>query len=123
MGATLQPIIWGASTNHGITPNDSIYGPSGLMQIVRTSYTITQTDLNNGFANIPCVFKTPFADTNYTLVGQTITQTGALENGNDYSPGDNHLLTALGFTAQIYVNGSVATLGTTIVLNTLAIHD
>jgi hypothetical protein len=123
MGATLQPIIWGASTNHGITPNDSTYGPSGLIQTVRTSYTITQNDVNNGYANIPCTFKTAYPDANYTLTGQTITQTGALDNGNDFSPGDNHLLTATGFTAQIYVNGSVATAGMVIVLHTSAIHD
>ena len=122
MGATLQPIIWGASTNHGITPNDSVYGPSGQIQTVRTSYTVTQTDVNNGYANIPVVFKTPFADTNYTMA-QTITQTGVLDSGNDYSIGDNHLLTGSGFTAQIYVNSGVAVASTVIVLNTIAIHD
>jgi hypothetical protein len=120
-GATLQPIIWGASTNRGITPNDSIYGPSGLIQTVRTTYTITQTDINNGYANIPIVFPIPFADTNYTI-SQAITNSAALDVINAVSPGENHLVTASGMTAQIYVNGAT-TPGDVITLHTIAIHD
>jgi|GEM_PF-5498723 len=122
MGATLQPIIWGASTNHGITPNDSIYGPSGLIKTNRTQYTVTQTDVNNGWADITVTFSTPFPDTNYT-VAQGITRPVPPDHNNDYSTGDCHSVTAAGFVAEIYVNSSVALANDVIVLNTIAIHD
>jgi hypothetical protein len=87
----------------------------------RTSYTLTATDISNGYANIPVVWDSPFTDASYTIA-QGITQATALDTLNDVSPGDNHLVTRYGFTAQIYVNGSVT--GTpTIVLNTIGIHD
>ena len=88
----------------------------------RTIYHITAADLVAGYANIPVVWSVPFADAAYTIA-QAITQDGPLELGNDVSPGDNHLLTGAGFTAQIYVNGGVATDGQVIILNTIAIHD
>ena len=95
---------------------------SPQIQTVRTPYSITQANLNSGFANIPVTFPVPFADNKYTLA-QAIGHTAPLDNGNDYSPGDNHLLAAEGFTAQIYVNGTIAQVGDAIVLNTIAIHD
>jgi len=88
----------------------------------RTIYHITAADLVAGYANIPVVWGTPFANAAYTIA-QAITDDGPLDLGNDVSPGDNHLVTGAGFTAQIYVNGAVATDGQVITLNTIGIHD
>jgi hypothetical protein len=87
----------------------------------RTAYVVTNTDKSNGYANIAVVWDSPFPDANYTIA-QGITQTTALENLNDVSPGDNHLVTRYGFTAQIYVNSSISG-NPTIYLNSIGIHD
>jgi hypothetical protein len=91
------------------------------IKVNRTTYVITDTDKSTGYANIAVTWETPFPDANYTLA-QGITNLAALDTINAVSSGENHLVTASGFTAQIYVNGSAIT-GDSIVLNTIAIHD
>ena len=69
------------------------------------------------------MFTPAFPDALYTLAQAVTHPDVPLDLGNDYSPGDNHLMTGAGFTAQIYVNGGVAQAGDVIFLNTIAIHD
>jgi hypothetical protein len=87
----------------------------------RTVYHITAPDVAAGYADIPVVWAVPFPDVAYTIA-QAITQDGPLDLINDFSPGDNHLVTGAGFTAQIYVNAA-AVAGTVIILHTIGIHD
>lgn len=49
--------------------------------------------------------------------------TASSSDGNDYSPGDCHAVTASGFTSIIYVNPSIAVAGEVVVLNSIGIHD
>jgi hypothetical protein len=88
----------------------------------RTVYHITAPDVAAGFANVPVVFAPAFADALYTIA-QAITRDGALDLFDVYAPGDNHLIAAAGFTAQIRVNTVTAVAGDVIILNTIAIHD
>jgi len=87
----------------------------------RTRYVVTDTDKSNGYANIVVVWDSPFPDASYTLV-QGITNSAPLDSLNAVSPGENHLVTGTGFTAQVYVNGSAIT-GDVIYLNSIGIHD
>jgi hypothetical protein len=108
-----QVIAWIDASGYVYTPR---------IQCVRTSYTVTSSDVSAGYAAIPVVFPTAFPDANYTLA-QGIGRTTAPDNANDYSTGDNHSLTGGGFTAEIYVNSSSAKQGDVVILNTIAIHD
>lgn len=87
----------------------------------RTVYHITLADIAAGYANIPVAWAIPFPDVAYTIA-QAITQDGPLDLLNDFTPGDNHLVTGAGFTAQIYVNAGAVD-GTVLVLHTIGIHD
>jgi hypothetical protein len=122
-GATLQPIIWGPSTNHGITPNDSTYGPSGLIQTIRTSYTWQQADTDAGFAAVPVTFPVAFADSNYTLVWG-VNHSNTVTPDLNYFVGDFHSKTAQGATlvARSY-SPSYGTPGDILILQVIAIHD
>lgn len=88
----------------------------------RTIYHITAPDVVAGFANVPVVFVPAFADAAYTIA-QAIMRDSALDLADVYGPGDNHLIAAAGFTAQIRVNTATAIAGDVIILNTIAIHD
>jgi hypothetical protein len=99
---------------------ENVY-PSNI-KVNRTSHLVTQAEVTQGWLQIAVKWDPPFPDANYTMA-QTITNPGALDNNNDYSIGDNHLVTASGFTQEAYVNSGAASAGATIILNTIAIHD
>jgi len=95
-------------------------GISNYIKTNRTKHTITQGEITAGAAELFVVWATPFADANYTMA-QAITNIVERET-NDYSPGDNHLVTAAGFDSVIYI-GPGAVAGDIITLHTIAIHD
>lgn len=96
--------------------------PAANIRTNRTIYHITAPDVVAGFANVPVVFVPAFADAAYTIA-QAIMRDSALDLADVYGPGDNHLIAAAGFTAQIRVNTATAIAGDVIILNTIAIHD
>lgn len=97
-------------------------GISNYFQTNQTAYTITQNDVNAGYAVITVTWATPFADTDYVVVQGIHDTTVGGATSNDYSPGDVHNLTASGFSSAIYVGpGSAA--GEIVQLWSLAIHN
>ncbi len=67
----------------------------------RTTYTITSTDVLNGFVPVPITWDVPFADTNYTVLFSI----HDLDDTVDLSVGelDVHNVTATGCTPVVFV--------------------
>lgn len=90
--------------------------------LVRTLYTITQTDINNGFAAVPIVFKSPFNDTNYNAVFSI--EDLDLPINLSWYEGDIHNKTRNGFSAVVYAySPGMGTAGDKVNIAVIAMHD
>ena len=94
----------------------------GTVQSVRVAYTLTQTDVNNGYAPVQITYPTPFADNLYTAVFGVVDSDVSITN--DYWIGDIHNKTPSGCTCVVYTYApGVGTAGDIETVNCLAIHD
>ena len=75
------------------------------VQTQRIKYTLTATDIKNGFAPVPVTWGTPFTDTNYTVAFSI----NDLDSTIDLSLGtlDMHDKTAAGITVVAFIAAAV----------------
>jgi hypothetical protein len=111
------------STGYSTPTNPN--GTSLKFKIVRTNYTITDADVAEGYAEI-IISVSPITSANFTLLQGLTRPVGvAPDHNNDYSLGDNHVvsLPATSITQELYVNGSSATAGDVVIIDTMIIQD
>lgn len=91
----------------------------------RVSYTMTPTDIANGYAVVPIVWDVPFPDSNYTVVWGINDLDPAPAGSNlDFYVGDTHQKTPTGFNAVIMCySPGFGTPGDVEIVNVMAIHD
>ena len=120
LAVTAESFVCNARANTWVNADSAL---SAKFRTKRVSHTITQGEVDAGFAGpIAITWDTSFPDASYT-VGQAIQDTTAGgASSNDYSPGDFHDLANTGFNTAIYV-GPGAAAGEVVVIHSIGIHD
>jgi hypothetical protein len=96
-------------------------GVAAPIQTVAQTYTISQNDVSNGYAQIPITWDTPFADSNYVVSLAVETAQGMV--ANSVQPALIKSKTASGFTANVnLVAADLGTGGSVITIHAVAFH-
>ena len=91
------------------------------MQTIRTTYTLTEQDVSNEFANVRVLWPTPFADTFYTIVVSIADPQGDI-TGESFFGGDIFNITAQGFMVSVTIE-SAPVAGNQLIVHAIAFHD
>ena len=96
----------------------------GGHQTVRTNYTLTQTDINNGYALISVTFPTSFADLLFSVTASVVNLNPDNVDPSNYYMGDLRDVTVAGCKIKVFLyTPSYGTVGSQFVLNCVALHD
>jgi hypothetical protein len=79
--------------------------PLSPVQRVKEEYTLTATDVVNGYAVVPVVWHVPFADANYTASFGVHDLDSVIDLS--FAVGDMHNLTFEGFDAVVYLSAAI----------------
>lgn len=91
------------------------------LTLAKTAHTMTQDEINQGWAVVDINWKSPFNDTNYAVTF-SIENMGAI--GQNYFEGDVHGLTAHGFHAIVFCfSPGVGTAGDEVIVHAMAMHE
>ena len=92
------------------------------IRTARVSHVVTQAEINALEAHIPVLWRTPFADPNYTISWSIEDTISAVDS--DYVPGDMHQVTPAGFLAVILIGiATTPPAGALLNIHAIGIHD